>query len=104
MMLGLVRPDEGTATINGTAYRDLQDSLRQVGAVLEASSFHPGRTAQSHRRDRRRVLGGAAFGPAHGASTGAVPLPFAAVTALLAAVAILIAVAAARTTVARDVT
>ena len=49
-------------------------------------------------------LVGAAFGPANGASTCAVPLPFAAATALLAAVAILIAVAAARTTVARDVT
>ena len=47
-------------------------------------------------------LVGAAFGPANGASTCAVP--FAAATALLAAVAILIAVAAARTTVARDVT
>ena len=48
-------------------------------------------------------LGGAAFGPAHGASTTAAPLPFAAATALLAAVAIAAGVLAARTTVARDV-
>jgi ABC-2 type transport system permease protein len=49
-------------------------------------------------------LGGAAFGPAHGASTTATALPFAAATALLAGVAILVAVVAARTTVPRDVT
>ena len=50
MLLGLVRPDEGTATINGRAYLDLAEPLHQVGAVLEASSFHPGRTALSHLR------------------------------------------------------
>jgi ABC-2 type transport system ATP-binding protein len=50
MLLGLVRPDAGTATINGHAYADLPEPLHQVGAVLEASSFHPGRTARSHLR------------------------------------------------------
>ncbi len=50
MLLGLVRPDEGTATINGSAYADLAEPLHQVGAVLEASSFHPGRTARNHLR------------------------------------------------------
>jgi ABC-2 type transport system ATP-binding protein len=50
MLLGLVAPDAGTATINGRAYRDLPDPLHQVGAVLEAASFHPGRTARSHLR------------------------------------------------------
>ena len=50
------------------------------------------------------AAGGAAFGPAHLAVTTVTPLPFAAATALLAGVAILIAVAAARTTVRRDVT
>lgn len=49
-------------------------------------------------------LGGAAFGPAHLAATTVTPLPFAAATGLLAGVAILIAVAAARMTVQRDVT
>jgi ABC-2 type transport system permease protein len=48
-------------------------------------------------------LGGAAFGPAHGAATTASPLPFAAATALLAAIAIMLAMIAARTTVRRDV-
>jgi ABC-type Na+ transport system ATPase subunit NatA/ABC-type transport system involved in multi-copper enzyme maturation permease subunit len=50
MLLGMVRPDAGTATINGRAYPDLQEPLHQVGAVLEASSFHPGRTARNHLR------------------------------------------------------
>jgi ABC-2 type transport system ATP-binding protein len=50
MLLGLVRPDAGTAAINGKAYRDLPEPLHQVGAVLEASGFHPGRTARSHLR------------------------------------------------------
>jgi ABC-2 type transport system ATP-binding protein len=50
MLLGLVRPDAGTATINGRPYRDLAEPLHQVGAVLEASSFHPGRTARNHLR------------------------------------------------------
>jgi ABC-2 type transport system permease protein len=48
-------------------------------------------------------LGGAAFGPAHGAATTASPLPFAAATALLAAISIMLAMIAARTTVRRDV-
>jgi ABC-2 type transport system ATP-binding protein len=50
MLLGLVKPDDGTATINGSSYRDLAEPLHQVGAVLEASSFHPGRTARNHLR------------------------------------------------------
>lgn len=44
MLLGLVRPDAGTATINGMAYRDLPEPLHQAGAVLDAPGFHPGRT------------------------------------------------------------
>jgi ABC-2 type transport system permease protein len=48
-------------------------------------------------------LGGAAFGPAHGAATTATALPFAAAAGLLAAVAVVIAAVAAWTTVARDV-
>ncbi|MGN6576017.1 MAG: ABC transporter ATP-binding protein [Nocardioides sp.] len=47
-LLGLVTPDAGTATIDGRPYRDLPDPVRAVGAALEASSFHPGRTARAH--------------------------------------------------------
>lgn len=48
MLLGLVTPSSGTATIGGTAYRDLTSPLTTVGTALEASSFHPGRTARGH--------------------------------------------------------
>ncbi len=47
-LLGLVTPTSGTATIDGRHYRDLADPVRTVGASLEASSFHPGRTARAH--------------------------------------------------------
>jgi ABC-2 type transport system ATP-binding protein len=50
MLLGLVRPTAGTATIGGRAYAELADPLRQVGAGLDGSSFHPGRTARDHLR------------------------------------------------------
>jgi ABC-2 type transport system ATP-binding protein len=50
MLLGLVSPDAGTATIDGRAYADLDEPLHTVGAVLEASGFHPGRTARNHLR------------------------------------------------------
>jgi hypothetical protein len=48
-------------------------------------------------------LGSAAFGPAHKAVSSVSPLPFAAATALLAAIAVAIALIAARTTVRRDI-
>ena len=50
MVLGLVAPSSGTATIGGRRYEELTDPARQVGAVLEASGYHPGRTALDHLR------------------------------------------------------
>jgi ABC-2 type transport system ATP-binding protein len=47
-MLGLIEPTKGTATIGGEPYRNLVAPLQTVGAVLESSSFHPGRTARNH--------------------------------------------------------
>jgi ABC-2 type transport system ATP-binding protein len=49
-LLGLVSPTAGTARIDGRPYRELADPVRHVGAVLEASSFHPGRSARNHLR------------------------------------------------------
>ena len=49
-LLGLVRPDAGTATIGGQHYSRLDDPPRRVGAVLETSAFHPGRTGRNHLR------------------------------------------------------
>jgi ABC-2 type transport system ATP-binding protein len=57
MLLGLVAPDAGRAAIAGHAYRDLAEPLRQVGAVLEASGFHPGRTARNHLRIQALLAG-----------------------------------------------
>lgn len=48
MLLGLVRPSHGTASFGGVAYRDLPHPLNTVGTALEASSFHPGRSARDH--------------------------------------------------------
>jgi ABC-2 type transport system ATP-binding protein len=48
MLLGLVTPTRGTATIGGQPYSSLHDPLRHVGAVLEASSAHKGRTGRNH--------------------------------------------------------
>ncbi|GAB3815405.1 ABC transporter ATP-binding protein [Micromonospora zhanjiangensis] len=50
MLLNLVTPSGGTATIGGRRYADLSDPLRQVGAILEASSAHKGRTGINHLR------------------------------------------------------
>src|SRR2546430_223611 len=50
MVLNLVRPTGGTATIGGHRYADLHDPVRHVGAVLEASSAHKGRTGRNHLR------------------------------------------------------
>jgi ABC-2 type transport system ATP-binding protein len=50
MLLGLVAPTSGAATIDGRPYRELADPARRVGAVLEQSGFHPGRSARDHLR------------------------------------------------------
>src|SRR5215213_8626629 len=50
MLLNLVAPTAGTATIGGQRYADLREPLRTVGAVLEASSAHKGRTGRNHLR------------------------------------------------------
>ena len=50
MLLGLVTPTEGTATVDGRPYAELADPTRHVGAVLESTSFHPGRRARQHLR------------------------------------------------------
>ncbi|HWC11650.1 MAG TPA: ATP-binding cassette domain-containing protein [Acidimicrobiales bacterium] len=49
-LLGLVSPSQGAATILGSPYVALADPIRRVGAVLEASGFHPGRRAIDHLR------------------------------------------------------
>ena len=50
MMLGLIRPSGGHALIGGRPYAQLTQPRRQVGALLEATGFHPGRRARDHLR------------------------------------------------------
>jgi ABC-2 type transport system ATP-binding protein len=49
-ILALVHPDAGRTTVLGMPYRDLERPLHRVGAVLEASEVHPGRTGLNHLR------------------------------------------------------
>jgi ABC-2 type transport system ATP-binding protein len=63
LILGLDAPSAGDATVNGKHYRDHRAPLHEVGALLEARSVHPGRSAynhllslaQTHGIPRRRV-------------------------------------------------
>jgi len=48
MILGLDRPDAGTVRIGGRDFRGMRWPLREVGALLEAKAFHPGRSARAH--------------------------------------------------------
>ena len=57
ILLGLVRPTSGRALVNGRPYSELADPMRTVGAVLEASGFHPARTARDHLRSVAMVDG-----------------------------------------------
>jgi ABC-2 type transport system ATP-binding protein len=50
ILLDLVRATSGAATIAGTRYSDLERPFHEVGAVLEASNFHPGRKGRNHLR------------------------------------------------------
>ena len=50
MLLGLIHADRGSGTIHGKRYQDLEHPSRQVGAVLENASFHPGRSGRNHLR------------------------------------------------------
>jgi ABC-2 type transport system ATP-binding protein len=48
MIMGLDAPDAGRVTVNGRPYGELGWPLREVGALLEARAFHPGRSAANH--------------------------------------------------------
>jgi ABC-2 type transport system ATP-binding protein len=63
LILGLDAPDAGQALVNGRHYRDHSAPLAEVGALLEARSLHPGRSAYNH------LL---ALGQTHGVGRGRV--------------------------------
>ncbi|HVM08537.1 MAG TPA: ABC transporter ATP-binding protein [Acidimicrobiales bacterium] len=55
-LLGLVRPNSGAALVNGKPFVDLPAPHRTVGALLEASAFHPGRRGRDHLRILARAM------------------------------------------------
>jgi ABC-2 type transport system ATP-binding protein len=50
LLLGLAEPTAGEALLFGHRYCELDDPARRVGAVLESSDFHPGRSGRNHLR------------------------------------------------------
>src|SRR3954469_20535029 len=48
MLLGLVEPSRGAALLFGRRYVEIADPATRVGAVLEATDFHPGRSGRDH--------------------------------------------------------
>jgi ABC-2 type transport system ATP-binding protein len=57
MMLGLDRPTAGQALVNGRSFATLDEPLREVGALLDPGSLHPGRTGRNHLRVAARANG-----------------------------------------------
>jgi ABC-2 type transport system ATP-binding protein len=50
VLLGLISPTSGSATLDGVPYQKLTAPSRRVGAMLEADAFHPGRSGRDHLR------------------------------------------------------
>jgi ABC-2 type transport system ATP-binding protein len=50
MILGLVAPTSGEASLLGRRYAELNDPIRNVGAVLDTTQFHPQRSGRNHLR------------------------------------------------------
>jgi ABC-2 type transport system ATP-binding protein len=50
MIVGLAAPTSGTALVTGRRYTDLDQPLRTLGALLDASAVHPARSGLNHLR------------------------------------------------------
>ncbi len=57
MLLGLAKPSAGHATIFGSPYDQLETPALRIGAVLEATDFHPGRSGRDHLRMLSQAVG-----------------------------------------------
>jgi ABC-2 type transport system ATP-binding protein len=57
ILLGLARPDTGSALIDGMRYDELASPRQAVGAVLDTMGFHPGRTGRNHLRGTAHAAG-----------------------------------------------
>ncbi len=56
-LLGLIRPSDGHATIEGQSYVELEDPFATVGALLDGGMLHPGRKGRNHLRTLARASG-----------------------------------------------
>jgi ABC-2 type transport system ATP-binding protein len=56
MLLGLAKPSAGNALILGRPYAEIDEPALRIGAVLEATDFHPGRTGRDHLRTLGRAV------------------------------------------------
>ena len=56
MLLGLAQPTSGSALVFGVPYAQLEWPALRVGAVLEATDFHPGRSGRDHLRTLSRAV------------------------------------------------
>ena len=57
MLLGLAAPSKGRALVFGAPYAELKRPALRIGAVLEATDFHPGRSGRDHLRTLSRSVG-----------------------------------------------
>ena len=57
MLLGLAAPSQGRALIFDTPYREIHNPALRIGAVLEATDFHPGRSGRNHLRTLAHAVG-----------------------------------------------
>ena len=57
MLLGLVNPTAGNATVHGKAYGQLDDPVHTVGAVLDGGMLHPGRSGRNHLKALAKAAG-----------------------------------------------
>ena len=57
MLLGLAMPTSGRALVFDTSYDQLERPAERIGAVLEATDFHPGRSGRNHLRMLGRAAG-----------------------------------------------
>jgi ABC-2 type transport system ATP-binding protein len=57
VLLGLVNPTSGSATVHGRPYGGLDDPVHTVGAVLDGGMLHPGRSGRNHLRALAKSVG-----------------------------------------------
>ena len=57
MLLGLAVPTSGRALVFDRRYAELERPAHRIGAVLEATDFHPGRSGRNHLRTLSQAAG-----------------------------------------------